>query len=138
MPATLLASRSDVEDRLRRDLTDEEAGPEDRWINGLLEEASVLVTAYCGGRTFADPIPDNVRIVTSRVAARAFQVADLDDPLAESRQDQAGIFMQTVRYGADASSGGVWLTRADKLELAPYGEGRGQVFSIDMTGTGRG
>ncbi|MFT9763746.1 hypothetical protein ACM0CA_14480, partial [Mycobacteroides abscessus subsp. abscessus] len=62
MTATLLASSADVEARLRRDLTDDE----ERWIDGVLEEASALVAAYCGGQGPA-PVPHAVRIGPTRV-----------------------------------------------------------------------
>lgn len=129
MPAPLLASKTDVEGRLRRDLTDDESA----WIEGVLEEASVLVAAYCGGRTF-DPVPDAVRIVTSRVAARALSARDDG---AQTLQDEADIYKQTVTLTADASNGGVWLTKADRLQLRPWTT-RGRGFSIDLTGTGNG
>ncbi|MGV7802845.1 hypothetical protein PJM44_04565 [Mycobacterium kansasii] len=129
MTATLLASSADVEARLRRDLTDDE----ERWIDGVLEEASALVAAYCGGQV-PDPVPDAVRIVTSRVAARAR--SGRDDGAA-SVAEQADIFQRTVTLNADAANGGVYLTKADRMQLRRW-SARGSVFSVDISGTGRG
>ena len=128
MAAQPLATRADVEARLRRELTTAEAGPEDRWINGFLEEASALVTSHCG-RTFEGvEIPSVVRLVTSRVAARGVTSA------ASTGEDQRPIEVGPVRWpepSADAVGGGGWLTRVDKKMLSPWVV-TNQVFSVDM------
>lgn len=128
MAAPALAARADVEARLRRSLTDAEAGEQDKWVNGALEEASLLVTSYCG-RTFDDEVPNEVRVVTSRVAARGVTSARTD--AAASQTDQADIWQRTIAYQPDSTSGGMWLTKADKLMLGPYATGS-HVFSVDM------
>ena len=128
MATTLLATRADVENRLRRTLTDAEAGPQNQWIDAILEEASLAVTTYCG-RGFDEPIPDEVRVVTSRVAARGVTSTRTD--AAASQSDQADVWQRTVTYIPDSTSGGVWLSKADKQVLAPWTT-RGQAFAVDM------
>ncbi len=120
-----LANRDDVEKRLRRELTDAEI----EWLPGVLEEASELVSAYCGDPDF-EPIPDRVRIVTSRVAARAL-TGRTDSAAAVT--NAAHVFSQTLTLNADASEGGVWLTKADKLALRRWSRA-GKAFSIDISG----
>jgi len=120
-----LANQADVEARLRRDLTDAEID----WLPGVLEEASQAVYAVCGDRKF-DPVPDRVRIVTSRVAARAL-TGRTDSAAAVT--NAAHVFSQTVTLTSDAAEGGVWLTKADKLALRRWAVS-GKAFSIDISG----
>ncbi len=120
-----LANQDDVEARLRRDLTEYEI----EWLPGVLEEASELVAAYCGDPDF-EPIPDRVRIVTSRVAARAL-TGRTDS--ATALTNAAHVFSQTVTLNPDASEGGVWLTKADKLALRRWSRA-GRAFSVDISG----
>lgn len=127
MATTPLATRADVEARLRRELTAAEAGPQDQWINGLLDEAAMLVTAFCG-QSFEAPIPEAVRVVTSRVAARGVTTS------VSTGEDPRPIEVGPVRWpepSADAVGGGGWLTRVDKQMLSPWVV-TGQVFSVDM------
>lgn len=128
MATTPLATKADVQERLRRDLTSAEAGENDKWINGILKEASLLVTSYCG-QSFDAPIPDEVVMVTSRVAARGVTNTRTDS--AQSQADEADIWRRTITFQADSTTGGIWLTKADKQMLSPYVIG-GQVFSVDM------
>lgn len=108
----LLASPEDVEARLRRELTEGESSH----IDDILEEASSLVTEYCRGREF-DPVPDAVRIVTSRIAARAL-TAPVGSGGVQSVTNQAGPqFSQTRVYTTDSASGGVYLTAVDRKQL---------------------
>lgn len=131
MATTPLATRADVEKRLRRTLTPEEAGPGDSWISGLLEESSMLVTGYCG-REFDTPVPDAVRVVTSRVAARGVTTAADPQPIGLEEIDAAaGPFRMRQRLSADATSGGGWLTRVDKQMLSPWVVS-GQAFWVDL------
>lgn len=120
---TVLASSDDVVARLRRPLTVEEAG----YVADLLEEASSLVTEHCRGRDF-DPVPDAVRIVTSRVAARA-----LSSPAGtggvESVSDQMAVWTQTRKYTSDSTNGGVYLTAADRRQLRRWS--RAEAYSFD-------
>ncbi|WP_255800760.1 hypothetical protein [Mycobacteroides abscessus] len=120
-----LADQADVEARLRRDLTADEV----EWLPGVLDEASALVSAYCGDRAF-EPVPDRVRIVTSRVAARAL-TGRTDSATAIT--NAAHVFSQTVTLNADAANGGVWLTKADKLALHRWAVS-GKAFSVDISG----
>jgi hypothetical protein len=120
-----LASQVDVEARLRRDLTETEI----TWLPGVLEEASQAVYAYCGDRKF-DPVPDRVRMVTSRIAARA--LTNRPDSTA-AVTNAAHVFSQTVTLTPDAAEGGVWLTKADKLALRRWAVS-GKAFSIDISG----
>lgn len=107
-----LASQEDVEARLRRELT----GDEPSHIEDLLEEASSLVVEHCRGRDF-DPVPDAVRIVTSRVAARALN-APAGSGGVQSVTNQAGPqYSQTRVYTTDSASGGVYLTAVDRKQL---------------------
>jgi hypothetical protein len=109
----MLAQSQDVADRLGRDLTPDE---EDR-VEGLLDEASVLVEGWLGYTP--DPVPDGVRIVVSRIAARAIG-SDTSEPGLESVQATMGVFQVNRGYSSDVTSGGVWLTRNDKLMLRPF------------------
>ncbi len=118
-----LAEQEDVEARLRRELTVDESS----YINAVLDEASSLVTEHCGGREF-NPIPDAVRIVTSRVAARAFAGNTLPAGAASTTL-QALAFQQTTAYTPEASSGGVYLTRVDKRQLRRWSTSH--VYSFD-------
>lgn len=118
-----LAESQDVADRLGRDLTTEE---EDR-VEGLLDEASVLVSGWLG--TTPDPIPDAVRVVTSRVVARAITNGVAAEPGLESVQATMGVFQVNRGYSTDAASGGVWLTRTDKTVLRPFSV-RGRVGNV--------
>lgn len=120
-----LANQDDVEARLRRSLTKDEA----EWLPGVLDEASQLVLAYCGDPEF-DPVPDRVRIVTSRVAAR--MLSGRSDS-ATATTNAAHVFSQTVSLNPDATSGGGWLTKADKLDLRRWARS-GKAFSIDISG----
>ena len=115
MPTMLLATQADVEKRLSRELDEDEA----RYLDGPLEEASILVESYCG-RSFTEPIPDAVRVVVSRMVARTLDAPDLT-PGLESEQLSAGSFQQTSRFGSDSMSGGPWLTRKDKTMLKAFG-----------------
>lgn len=124
----MLAAQADVEARLRRDLTDEEA----TWLAGVLEEASAEVIEFCG-RDFAefDPVPSTVRIVVSRIAARAL-VATTTDVGTDAYTNQAGPYQQVRSVSSDASSGGVWLSKGDKRKLRAYCILRG-AFTLDTT-----
>jgi len=109
-----LASSQDVVDRLGRLLTTDESSR----VEGLLAEASALVVGWLG---FApDPVPDGVSIVASRMVARAL-TASTPTPGLEGQSMNALSFGVTQRFNADASSGGVWLSRQDKITLRPFG-----------------
>lgn len=128
---TLLASPDDVLDRLgRRTLTDDEGEA----LPGLLEEASVEVSEFCG-TTFPEGVPDTVRIVTSRIAARALSQATSDtfEPNATQMVDQVGEWQQSRSYSGDSAGGGVWLTKVDRRKLGRYSIRGSGAFNIDLT-----
>ncbi|AWH14409.1 head-tail adaptor Ad1 [Mycobacterium phage TChen] len=108
----LLANEADVEARLRRELTEDESSH----VNDILEEASALVTEHCRGRVFEE-IPDAVRIVTSRVAARALSAPAGSGGVASVTNQAGPQFLQTHQFTADASNGGVYLTAVDRKQL---------------------
>jgi hypothetical protein len=109
----ILATSADVEARLRRELTDEEA----EFIDGVLEEASALVEGYLGVTyTEDDTIPDVVALVVSRVAARALTAPQVEIPPGMSLG--AGPFTISARDNSD-----LWLSRSDKLKLRNIGGG---------------
>lgn len=105
-----LADQADVEARLRRALTEGESS----YIDDVLEEASVLVSEHCGGREF-DPVPDAVRLVVSRVAARALTGSDVTG--TASFTDQAGPYQQVRTLTRDAANGNVYLNAVDRRYL---------------------
>ena len=114
----ILVAQSDVEARLRRALTTGEITR----LPGVADEASALVEGYLGVTYSLNPRPpEAVVIATSRVTARVFTT----DPNAlpaggDSRSQGMGSFSATVHYVADSTSGGPWLTKSDKMMLAPY------------------
>ncbi|BDB58983.1 MULTISPECIES: hypothetical protein [Rhodococcus] len=112
----LLATTVDVEMRLGRELTDEDAVR----VEGLLEEASELVASVC--RPLPTPTPDAVRIVTSRIVARALD-SDIDTPGVESTQMSAGSFQLSQNYTGDSTAGGPWLSRSDRRMLRRWRRG---------------
>lgn len=109
-----LASSPDVVDRLGRPLTTDEASR----VDGLLNEASALVEGWLGFTP--DPVPSAVEIVVSRIVARTLTTSTPVPGLSD-QQMTAGVFGVMNRFTAESSSGGVWLTRQDKIMLRPYG-----------------
>jgi len=117
----MLATIPDVEERLGRPLEDDELTR----VEGLLREGSAQVEGWCN-RSFDDPIPDAVRIVTSRMVARVLGVPDESTgfaPGVESAQLSAGSFQMTQRFNSDGVSGGPWLSKADRLALRRFRRG---------------
>jgi hypothetical protein len=120
----MLASSEDVAARLGRSLTIDE----DDLVEGLLDEASVLVEGWLG--CTPDPVPDGVRIVVSRVAARAIAAGGSGaEPGLQSVEATMGVFQVNRGFSADVTSGGVWLTRNDKTTLRPF-SCRGRVGNV--------
>lgn len=117
-----LASSPDVVDRLGRPLTTDEASR----VDGLLNEASALVEGWLGFTP--DPVPSAVEIVVSRIVARVL-TASTPVPGLSDQEMRAGTFGLTQRFSAESSSGGVWLTRQDKITLRPYGK-RGMAMNF--------
>lgn len=119
-----LAASPDVVARLGRPLTTDETAR----VTGLLDEASELVRGWM--RCVPDPVPDAVKIVVSRMVARVFAAGSSGvEPGVANKQMTAGVYGITRAYSADATSGGVWLTKQDKTMLRPYGC-RGHVGNV--------
>lgn len=114
--AAALAESEDVRERLGRPLTETES---DR-VDGLLDEASLLVEAWIG--CSPDPVPDAVRVTVSRMAARALQAAESGAPTdgANSVAATSLSFSHTRNYPSAVSQGGVWLSRQDRIMLRSY------------------
>lgn len=110
----VLATQADVEKRLGRDLTDDEL----ERLDGLLEEASLLVEGYLGTEYTTD-IPDAVVVVVSRIVARAFTSPSAALLPEGARSAAAGTY--NVSFG-DARTN-LWLSKADKTTLRNLGGG---------------
>lgn len=125
-PPPRVAEPSDVEKRLGRDLDDDELTV----VEGLLEEAEVLVEGYLG--RIPEPVPRRVSVVASRMVARVLEQPDAEAFYAESVQHSAGPFSETKRYSTGASGGSPWLTAADKQALRRVRVGGGGIYTIGI------
>lgn len=105
------ATSADVESRLGRTLTAEEA----QRFPGLLEEASVLVEGHCG-RVF-DPVPTAVRVVVSKTIAQALTAPRSVEGVS-SEQLVAGPFSRQYSFTGEGQS--VWLGASAKRMLRPF------------------
>ena len=127
-----LAAVDDVQMRLGRLLTSDETTA----ASGLLDEASALARGWM--RCVPDPVPDEVVIVVSRMVARvlasAASMQGMSVPYGTTQmQDQAGQVSMSRSFGdGTTTSGGPWLTRADKLALRPFGC-RGRVVNVSTS-----
>lgn len=121
-----VATPTDVEKRLGRDLEDDELVV----VEGLLEEAEVLVEGYLG--RIPEPVPRRVSVVASRMVARVLEQPDAEAFYAESVQHSAGPFSETKRYSTGASGGSPWLTAADKQALRRVRVGGGGIYTIGI------
>lgn len=131
-----LANDAAVVLRLGRALTTAESGR----TAGLLQEATAIVLAYMkkpetyydAANTTPIPVPATVAIVTSRAVARVLEQAANGGSAvgADSVGQQAGPFGTQVTYTKGATSGGPWLTRADKTELDNV-TGANRAYSVD-------
>lgn len=115
------AKGADVEARLRRDLTTDEADH----VEDLLNEASALVRGYLGGEPDPDDYDettDAIVIVTSQMVARVFREEDSGSAVfAASQTSQvAGPYSQQLTFQQGANTGGPWLDGKDKIMLRPY------------------
>lgn len=117
-----LATQADVEARLGRLATEAEA----ERLPALLSDASAAVIGYCGQEFEPAPYPEAVVGVTAKMAARTLTAGS-----AFVDQQSAGTF--SVHYNANASSGDVYLTKADKLALRAHRLGGG-LSSIRLVG----
>lgn len=121
-----VATPTDVEKRLGRDLEHDELSV----VEGLLEEAEVLVEGYLG--RIPEPVPRRVSVVASRMVARVLEQPDAEAFYAESVQHSAGPFSETKRYSTGASGGSPWLTAADKQALRRVRVGGGGIYTIGI------
>lgn len=109
-------AQSEVENRLRRPLTSEE----EEYLPGIVDEASALVEGYLGVcYDEAAAVPEAVTVVTSRVVSRILTSTTMPSQ-AESSSRGMGPFSAQISYVADSTSGGPWLTKSDRMTLAPY------------------
>lgn len=121
-----LAEPSDVEARLRRDLTE----AEELSIEADLEDASDLVIGYCGQDFEPPPYPRAVVGVVAKIVARAYSRAS--SSVGEfAEQQTAGPF--SIKYSSSTSGGDLWLTAADKVKLRPWRRGGG-LTSVQLVG----
>lgn len=107
-----LATSDDVKARLGRDLKPDEVAR----AAGLLDEASDLVVGFLRPRAVPDPAPDVVRRVVSRMVARVLESTARQAGVA-SQQMTAGPYQLSNTFVPDSTSGGPWLTKADKIAL---------------------
>lgn len=112
----LLAVTEDVQRRLGRPLSADEAGR----AEGLLEEASLIVTRLLRRDFESEFPPPEVVLVVSRMVARSLQRPN-ELVGAESWQEQWGPFMGSLRFGRHANDAGVWLTAQDRELLGVGG-----------------
>jgi hypothetical protein len=120
-----LAEQTDVEARLRRNLTTAEALS----IEADLDDASAEVIGYCR-QDFAASVPDAVKGVVAKMVARSYaRTASSAGSFAE--QQTNGPF--GIRYSSASSVGDSWLTAGDKLALRPYRLGGGMA-SVQLVG----
>lgn len=114
-----LASQLDVETRLGRDLTDSEEAR----LPGLLEEAGLLVEGHLGVHYEpTDVVPDAVRVVVSRVVARAFTSPQNVPEGASASTLQALDYSATSNFGSEGRAN-LWLSKQDKLMLRSLSSG---------------
>lgn len=109
-----MTDTSDVVARLGRELTSDEAGR----APGLLDEASALVAGYLSSAYDSDDRA--VVIVESRIVARALQNTLPAGVAARNFSESAGPVSRSEQFTfspESMSSGGVWLTKADKVML---------------------
>jgi hypothetical protein len=115
-----LATQSDVETRLGRDL---ESSEEDR-AEGLLEEASLLVEGFLGVTYDEDDdVPPAVVVVVSRIVARAF--TGPSPQLLPEGARSAGSGPYNVNFGESRTN--LWLSKADKITLGNLGGGMNSI-----------
>jgi len=128
---TKFCTQTDVEQRLRRELTEAESD----YLDGMIEEAQLLVLSYLGHRTTpytTGQVPQAIRVVTSRMVARVIQEADTAPEYFGASQigETAGPFSQQVTFQTGSRLGSPWLAKADRETLNPYRHS-GKAFSID-------
>jgi hypothetical protein len=118
-----LATQADVEERLGRALSDAEAAR----VPSLLDDATAVVVGYAGMDFEPSPYPAAVVGVTAKMVARVLAAGDV----TFADQQSTGPF--SIKFNANASSGDVYFTKADRLALRPYRVGGG-LSSIGLVG----
>lgn len=94
-------------------------------VDLLIEEALDLVEGYTlEDFRGMDEIPPTVSRVVLRIVIRSLQQGDSEVMFgATSRQDTAGPFNRSIGFEAGTTSGGVWLTKQDKVKLRRWAGG---------------
>lgn len=112
-----LAEPADVEARLGRPLTTDEAGR----VPALLDEASASVRAFM--RCTPDSIPDDVVLVVSRMVKRVLEapVTQAVPQHMEQFSRGAGPYSQSGTFTEGSTSGSPWMTKDDKRILRGFG-----------------
>lgn len=118
-----LADLIDVENHLGRDLTDAE---HDR-AAVLLVRAEAVVMGFLGCVTEPDPVPAGLTSTVAAITARAFASG------APVGAQSVSVDDGSVSYYPDAASGGIWLTKVDKMALRPFRCGGG-LTSVRLVG----
>lgn len=114
-----LAAQLDVEARLGRVLTTSETA----LLPGLLEEAGLLVEGYLGVHYGpGDDIPDAVRVVTSRVVARALTGPQNIPEGVSASTLQSLDYSATSNFGPEGRTS-LWLSKQDKMMLRTLSSG---------------
>lgn len=121
LPVTTL---DEVKKRMRTELDE----ADDDYVNGLIEEATIIVDGYLGG--IPTPVPRAVQIVAARMVARVLESPD-DGHSISQRSYTAGPFTENLTYRTGASGGAPWMTAVDRKALRRYRR-RGGIYSVEM------
>ena len=122
-----LATQADVEARLARALSEDEATR----LPVLLSDATALVAGHLGRDYTPELYPAPVAGVVARMVARLLAQGNVT-PGLESTTEAAGPFSRGFKYGG-GSSGDVYLSATDKTMLRPYRLGGG-LSSVQLVG----
>lgn len=108
-------TQQDVEDALERELD----GDEPDSLASKARKAARLVEGYVGVEYVdGDLIPGVVTEVTAGVVARAYAASANQVPeFVNTATEGMGPFSYARTFNADATSGSLWLTKADKIKL---------------------
>ena len=114
---TIPVTQQDVEDRLRRSMTNDEIAQ----MDGVAAEAGAQVEGHLMF-TYADTdtVPAAVTIVTSRIVARVFNTPSSVQDGTTSRSASMGPLSATTQFLEGATNGGPWLSKLEKAMLNPY------------------
>lgn len=114
---TIAITVDDVQDRLRRELTDDERV----YFDAIVQEASDVVEGCLGfSYDIGAEIPSAVISVTSRIAARVYGRSSTAQEGADSRSAGMGQLSFTTHYSADSLTAGPWLSKTDRETLKRY------------------